>query len=486
MKAWVLFGAAVLVASAGLGGMSAELVRLDERALVSEHSRLALWRMDLALARLIASESTRPTASYSPKPDRAEWVLLHFDVAPGGAISTAEEGAEELLSQLRPHLSSSALPLAVANANDDSRNANEFNRRAAFAMNNFAPRGRETTESAMAPAWYDDKLVLVRRVRLDDGLHLQGAWLNWPALAPWLLEQVKDLFPSASFEPVKLALQGDAMMLASLPVRLVPGPPARVAERTSLAGVLAAAWLALGLAVFALGALLFGVLALDERRAAFVSAVTHELRTPLTTFKLYAEMLEEGMVPPEKQKEYVSTLRQEANRLGYLVENVLAYAQIEKGRKTKPLEELPCAVLLEHIIPRLQVRASGTLQVGAIPSVVVKADRVSVEQILFNLVDNACKYAAGKAPVMSFSVTNETLVISLEDHGPGVSREVERKLFEPLRKSAAEAADGAQGIGLGLALSRRLARAMGGDLRYRKVNGATFDFRLALSAAQGK
>lgn len=480
MKAWALFGAAVLVAIAGLGWMSAELLRLDERALVSENSRLALWRMDLALARLIASESTRAPSQYAPGSGGAGSVLLHFDVAPGGAISTAERGADELVSQLRPHLVERVAPVAVANANDDSRNAGEFNRRAVFATNNFAPRGREFSESPMAPAWYDDKLVLVRRVRLEDGLHLQGAWLDWPALSPWLLDQVKDLFASATLEPVKVAQQGDAMMLASLPVRLVPGAPAQVAERTSLTGVIAAAWVALGLVVLALGALLFGVLALDERRAAFVSAVTHELRTPLTTFKLYAEMLEEGMVPLEKQQQYLSTLRQEANRLGYLVENVLAYAQIERGRKGKPLEELPSTVLLERIIPRLHGRAPA-LQVGAIPSIMVQADRVSVEQILFNLVDNACKYAAGAKLTMSFSSTNDALLITLTDAGPGVAPEVERKLFEPLRKSAAEAAEGAQGIGLGLALSRKLARAMGGDLRYRKRKGAAFELDLRLS-----
>jgi signal transduction histidine kinase len=230
---------------------------------------------------------------------------------------------------------------------------------------------------------------------------------------------------------------------------------------------------------FALGLLLAGTLALDARRAAFVSAVTHELRTPLTTFKLYAEMLEEGMVPEEKRKEYLSTLRTEANRLGYLVENVLAYAQIERGRERKPLEEVPAAELLERILPRLRERAGTKLEVAAIPPCIVRADRISVEQILFNLVDNAARYG-GERVSLSCSLAKNALVISVADEGPGVAPEVERRLFEPLRKSAAEAADGAPGIGLGLALSRRLARAMGGELRYRRARGATFELTLPL------
>ena len=75
------------------------------------------------------------------------------------------------------------------------------------------------------------------------------------------------------------------------------------------------------------------MVALSERRGAFVSAVTHELRTPLTTFRMYAEMLAEGMVPsPEARQKYLETLRREADRLAHLVENVLQYARLERGR----------------------------------------------------------------------------------------------------------------------------------------------------------
>jgi signal transduction histidine kinase len=185
------------------------------------------------------------------------------------------------------------------------------------------------------------------------------------------------------------------------------------------------------------------------------------------------------MVPEDKRKEYLSTLRTEANRLGYLVENVLAYAQIERGRKRKPLEELQAGELLERIVPRLRERAGPRLEIAPTPPCIVKADRISVEQILFNLVDNASRYGGERISLQS-ALANGALVISVADEGPGVAPEVERKLFQPLRKSAAEAADGAQGIGLGLALSRRLARAMGGELRYVRGKGATFELTLAL------
>src|SRR6185369_1819781 len=90
----------------------------------------------------------------------------------------------------------------------------------------------------------------------------------------------------------------------------------------------------------------------------FVSAVTHELRTPLTTFKLYAEMLEEDMVPnPQTRRDYLRTLRSEADRLGHLVENVLDYARLENGRAGGRVEDISAERMLEKFRERLENRA---------------------------------------------------------------------------------------------------------------------------------
>ena len=98
------------------------------------------------------------------------------------------------------------------------------------------------------------------------------------------------------------------------------------------------------LAVAAAAALLHGVMTLSERRAAFVSSVTHELRTPLTTFRMYAEMLANGMVPDAaRRQEYYETLQRESERLTLLVENVLAYARLERGRKPQGQDRVTVA-----------------------------------------------------------------------------------------------------------------------------------------------
>jgi signal transduction histidine kinase len=254
------------------------------------------------------------------------------------------------------------------------------------------------------------------------------------------------------------------------------------------------AWACVLVAAGAVAGLLAGVIRLSERRAAFVSAVTHELRTPLTTFHMYTEMLTAGMVPDaDRQQDYLNTLRVEASRLSHLVENVLAYARLERGRTSGRVETLSLARLIDPIRPRLAdraVQAGMELAVeagdGALEAT-VRANPSAVEQILFNLVDNACKYAAGAADKrihLSVQRVGDGARIAVRDHGPGISGPAARRLFRPFSKSAREAANSAPGIGLGLALSHRLAGDMGGrlDLDQDRPEGACFV--LSLPAAE--
>ena len=115
----------------------------------------------------------------------------------------------------------------------------------------------------------------------------------------------------------------------------------------------------------------------------------------------------------------------------------------------------------------------------------MNVDAMGVEQILFNLVDNACKYAApASSPRMlhvEVSANGPRIVFRVRDHGPGISRQQQRRLFQPFEKSATEAAHSAPGVGLGLALCRRLAREMGGDLVLEKKDGGAC-FALTLPA----
>jgi signal transduction histidine kinase len=111
----------------------------------------------------------------------------------------------------------------------------------------------------------------------------------------------------------------------------------------------------------------------------------------------------------------------------------------------------------------------------------VRADAGAVEQILFNLVDNACKYAAtatDRTIRVDVRADGADVFVTVADHGPGIPAAERAGLFRPFGRSAAQAAGNAPGVGLGLALCRRLARAMRGDLVLEPGPGAVFRLRL--------
>jgi signal transduction histidine kinase len=340
------------------------------------------------------------------------------------------------------------------------------------------PELGEVREGMIKAVWLDDCLVLARRVNVGGREYVQGAWLDWEAIRQWLLHEVSDLLPQAQLVPALGSATGDApeRLVAALPIRLVPGTvPTQVATGPSpMIFSLGVAWTGAALAALAVGLLLWKAVALSERRAAFVSAVTHELRTPLTTFRMYSEMLAGDMVPDQaKQRRYLETLHVEADRLTNLVENVLSYARLER----KPLRRRLEPVTLEDLVGRLGARLAERARQADMELVTevspaagaarVMADPSAAEQILFNLVDNACKYAARAADRrihLAADVVGRRARLAVCDHGPGIAPAEARRLFRPFTKSARDAANSAPGVGLGLALSRRLAREMGGDL----------------------
>lgn len=337
------------------------------------------------------------------------------------------------------------------------------------------PETQRAIEGVSRPLWVGDRLILARRVQTGAETVIQGAWLDWDKLQARMYEEISDLIPNSILAPVTTAEPpAGARLLATLPVQLsVPPPQPIVSPFSPMRISLLLAWACVLAAALAAAAPLLSVVALSERRAAFVAAVTHELRTPLTTFRMYAEMLSEGMVPDADQHRYLETLRVEADRLHHLVENVLQYARLERGSPNRRRERIALGDLLDRLVARLADRAIQAEMKFEVDldqrdrDTQLAVDVGAVEQILFNLVDNACKYAAG-AKERRLRIEVEALPrecrLRVRDFGPGISKAGRKKLFQPFSKSVHEAAVTAPGVGLGLALCRRLAHDLGGRL----------------------
>ena len=323
---------------------------------------------------------------------------------------------------------------------------------------------------------------------------MQEAELNLTAVTDDLQAAIGPALPHAAVH--LLTHENDAppsRRVAALPFYLEPGDLAATAPtRASLARGLVAGW-AVVLGALALAALaLTSLVRLSQRRAAFVAAVTHEMRTPLTTFRLYTDLLADGAVTdPAEQQTYFRTLRAQSVRLASLVNNVLTFARLERQR-TIALETTTAATLLDRSLPHLQDRAAlDEMNVAWTPGDAadhpVQAAPALVEQILFNLVDNAGKYGHNEAhPRIDITVrANATHVyLSVRDHGPGL-RESPGDLFKPFVRTPQRDADASPGVGLGLALSRRMARAMGGELRVAAASSASAGACFELSLVRG-
>ena len=347
----------------------------------------------------------------------------------------------------------------------------------------------------LRPVWAGNELLLLRYATLDSVSRLQGLWLDWTLLRGRLLESIRDLLPYAHLTAIDAAML-DASSLVTLPIRLEGGPlDLQLNEDSFLKRTLVIAWSCFLIAATAVGLVLHRAMSLSERRGAFVSAVTHELRTPLTTFRLYSEMLADDMVTdPVQRRAYLTTLCDESTRLTHLVENVLAYSRIERGRTAARMERVDAGALIRRMEPRLAQRAAQaqlelrvTLPAHA-GALLLEVDVLAVEQILFNLVDNACKYAAPQCDprTLHLDVTSEDerVFFYVLDHGPGLPEGQVKRLFKPFEKSATEAAHSAPGVGLGLALSRKLARELRGELELCPVDHGTC-FVLTLPRSNG-
>jgi len=346
-------------------------------------------------------------------------------------------------------------------------------------------------EGVSRPLWVGQELILARRVERGGVTFIQGCWLDWPKLSERLRQEVSDVLPQVEFQPAGM---GDvARSLATLPVQVIaPVVADNTPTWTVIRLALALAWIGLLIAATAAAVTLYSVIALSERRAAFVAAVTHELRTPLTTFRMYAEMLASGMVPHDKQPTYLETLRSEADRLAHLVDNVLQYARLERGGNQAHRETLGVVALVDRMSSRLASRAEQAgleLKATIAPATGPKrmsVDAAALEQILFNLIDNACKYAAHGADLrlhLDVEHSPSGIVWRVRDHGPGIPAAGQRRLFQPFSKTVQEAAASAPGVGLGLALSQRLARELGGTLRLERSGGDGTVFSLTLPFA---
>jgi len=222
----------------------------------------------------------------------------------------------------------------------------------------------------------------------------------------------------------------------------------------------------------------------ERLRNSLLSSVSHDLRTPLATIKGAATtMLDSGSkLDAPTQKELLESVREEADRLNRLVQNLLEMTRLESGalqlrREWHPLEEVVGSAL-SRLGKELADRRVDTHVPPDLP--LVPIDDVLIEQVLVNLLDNAVKYTPASSPIRILATsTDEAVTVEIADHGPGLPRGDEDKVFEKFYRGL----PGGRGAGLGLAISQGIVKAHGGHIWAQNLpeGGVAFLFTLPLA-----
>ena len=226
--------------------------------------------------------------------------------------------------------------------------------------------------------------------------------------------------------------------------------------------------------------------AANDAKSTFLAMMSHELRTPLTAIIGYEELLADGITGPvsEAQRSQLTRIKASAAHLLTLIDEVLSLARIEAGHEVAHQEPTDVGALMhaaaELVAPL--VAAKGLTCAVQTPSdtLSLNSDRVKVRQILVNLLANAVKFTDRGEITLAVRRNGDTVIFEVRDTGIGIAAENLERIFDAFWQVQQKAARRVGGTGLGLHLSRRLARLLGGDITVESAPGRGSTFVLAL------
>jgi PAS domain S-box-containing protein len=227
--------------------------------------------------------------------------------------------------------------------------------------------------------------------------------------------------------------------------------------------------------------------AANRAKAQFLAAMSHELRTPLNAIAGYAELIELEVLGPvtEKQRDAIERVQRSRRHLSGLVDQVLSFARIEAGKIEFDLTSVPVNDAVHKVAEMIAPQAAGrSLRYqfdGCAADIAVRADHDRLDQIVLNLLANAVKFTpAGGAVRVTVVCDLISVRINVIDTGPGIPLDKREAIFQPFVQLASRTDALVPGVGLGLAISRDLARAMGGDISVSNNGGAGAVFTVRL------
>ncbi len=224
-------------------------------------------------------------------------------------------------------------------------------------------------------------------------------------------------------------------------------------------------------------------------RQELMANVSHELRTPLSIISGYIEtLLDDGFDDPQMARHFLSTMQKHSERLSFLIEDMMTVSRLESQSPGLVKQELYLSDCVQHVLERIDSTIkSANAEVRLLKTnnerpVMVDADRM--DQVFFNLLDNALKYCIGKRPVIEIRIECQParVKVTVSDNGPGIPIEHRPHIFERFYRVERDRARDSGGTGLGLAIVKHVVLAHGGNVSIgdSPLGGAQFTILLPM------
>ncbi|MBN2728880.1 MAG: HAMP domain-containing histidine kinase [Bacteroidales bacterium] len=222
---------------------------------------------------------------------------------------------------------------------------------------------------------------------------------------------------------------------------------------------------------------------LSEMKTDFINNMTHEIKTPISTISLACEVLSDNQteISPEKQFEFIHIIAQENKRLAAMTEKILQTAIIEKGRMGLKREKLNTHHIIQQAVENIQLlveQKDGVIEQDlSAERTLIMADSIHFENAIFNLLDNANKYSETQPKIeIQTKNINNSILISIKDHGIGISKKDQKRIFERLYRVPTGDVHNVKGFGLGLNYVKAIIEGHEGEITLQSELGKGSEF----------
>ena len=227
-------------------------------------------------------------------------------------------------------------------------------------------------------------------------------------------------------------------------------------------------------------------LALSKMKSDFISTVSHEFKSPLTSIRQMSEMLINERIKKEsRKKEYYEIMLEQSERLSHLIDNILDFSKIEEEKKVFRFEKTNLTEVIRHVTSVFQksVANEGFSVTTYIPEILpeLSVDKEAIQQVLYNLLDNAYKYSGESRNIEVIAESSGDLVkIRVKDFGIGIPHDDQDKIFDRFFRGGNELTRSVQGSGIGLTIVKRIIEAHHGKVSLESTPGKGSIFRVTL------